>query len=92
MEDITYRITIKESFRLFCENAEFYEDTKTGNFQCVPEYNDDGKMGEYCYFVINHEKFVEHRDDGKTYLTEYAKENLSECALQFTMRSVAETN
>ena len=81
--EMTYRITVKESFRLFRENEAFQKATETGNFQCVSKYNEDGSMSGYCYFVIGHPKFVEHRDDGKTYLTKYAKENLSECALQF---------
>ena len=91
MSEFTYRIPIKEAFRLFGENKELQAVTETGNFQCIAEYDEDGKMGKHCYFVINHEKFIEHREDEKTYLTDYAKKNLSECALRFTIQQKQST-
>jgi transcriptional regulator with XRE-family HTH domain len=70
-------ISPRDAFYEYCDNEEFRSVVDSGRFRYVEGY-----------FVINSERFIAKDANGKLVLTEYARDNLDECALQFTYRRV----
>lgn len=73
----TYEISFKEGIEIFRGNEEFREVLSKGQFT-------------FCEnrFVINDDKYIERRND-KIVLTEYAKNNESECCLSFNTEAIS---
>ena len=90
--EYTYWITLKDGLRIFSESEEFRNVLETGLFYCYVERSESGNLNVdrngdvWCCYVINHEKYISKGEDDKTWLTDYAKNNLSECALRFTLK------
>lgn len=59
----------------------YYEVLKNEDFKTLV----DMELFRYAegYFVINTEKYIQRASDGEYLLTEYAKDNLADCALLF---------
>ena len=72
--EFTYDINVHEMLGLYERCDEFKKIMKIGNFI-------------FCEnrVVIRHEKYITVKD-GKTVLTDYAKNNESECCLIFTLK------
>jgi len=78
------------------ESARHTQTISTEDVVCEymrnPEFKVIVDSGLFSYadnhFVINHELYVVKHDDGRRTLTEYAKANISDCALTFTCRNV----
>lgn len=70
-------ISLMDAYKLFCDNENFRTTINTGAF-CFA----DG------YFVIFNKQFVIKNDDGIWHLTYYAKEHLSLCTLDVSIRLV----
>jgi hypothetical protein len=70
-------INTRDAFYEYCDNEEFRDILNMGLFRYV-----DGN------YVIDNEKYIVQDIDGNYSLTEYAQDNLQECALQFTYRRV----
>ena len=83
-EELTYAISIVDGFRIFKENEWFREVMRNGYFCWVPATAKTG-LHEPHYLVIDDVKYVERGSDWSVKLTEYAQNNLKECALVFTL-------
>ncbi|MDR1669124.1 MAG: helix-turn-helix domain-containing protein [Oscillospiraceae bacterium] len=70
-------ISERDAFYEYCDNKEFRDILNAGLFRYV-----DGS------YVIDDERFIAEDAEGSYSLTDYAKDNLGECALHFTYRRV----
>jgi hypothetical protein len=70
------QISERDAFYEYCDNENFRKIIDSGLFRYVE--------GQY---LIDDEKYI-ISDNGEFKLTDYAKNNISECALQFTYRRV----
>ncbi|WP_052144576.1 ImmA/IrrE family metallo-endopeptidase [Halalkalibacter okhensis] len=75
MGNHTQKIGLNDAFEEYLKNVRFQEIIKSGQFSYV-----DG------YFVINEDKYIKLRNNGKRELTQYAKDNLIECVLNFSYK------
>lgn len=73
-------VTPIQAFELCCHNDLLRAALNTGAF-CFA----DG------YFVLNDKKYYQSSENGISTLTEYAKEHLTECALDFSLRLVPDS-
>ncbi len=71
----TRQINLNEAFEEYCKNEQFQEIVNSGRFTYV-----DG------FFVINDEKYIRQQKNGGFELTEYAKNNLFDCTINFTYK------
>lgn len=74
------KISLDDAFKLYCSNDYLKTTIDTGVF-CYA----DG------YFVLKDEKYVAHNDNQSFSLTEYAKDHLAECTLDFSRKLVSES-
>lgn len=72
-------VTVKKAFELYLENEFLRDVIDTGAF-CFAE----------GYFAIRDEQYISRASDGGFCLTEYAKEHLSECTLDFSVNLIGE--
>lgn len=72
-------IDISKAFELYCSNEFLRASIDTGAF-CYA----DG------YFVLRNDQYICWNDNGGFQLTDYAKEHLSECTLDFSTKLVGE--
>ena len=72
-------ITLREAFDLYLNNDFLRAIIDTG-----------GLTFAEGYFVIKDKKYVEVNEDGEAYLTNYAKNNLQECTIDFSRKLIGE--
>lgn len=69
-----------QAFKLYCENDLLKATLDTGAFHFTEGY-----------FVFNDDKYLEFTESGASKLTLYAKNHLTECALDFSVRLVSDS-
>lgn len=72
-------VTVKKAFDLYCENEFLRAAIDTGAFCFV-----DG------YFSIRDERYIRKTENEELHLTEYAKNHLPECTLDFSVKLIGE--
>lgn len=74
---MTYKISLEQSFDEYSRNEAFREAINSGAFVYMENS-----------YVLNAPPFIQLSEAGRFELTDYAKHNLSECALAFTDRMI----